>query len=179
MGYPGSIGAIWHITDAVAVRPDFLFRHLSSAEITESSSTTTGIGIAGIVYFSRIDSLRLYFEPRFAYTRTRSESEAITYSSIASSLSGSLTSLGLNTIVPQVTAVTSTTTTKSGSGSFGAQYTLHRRFSVFGEAGIAYATADSSPSSPLATLAPTRLNARGPRTWATQTAAGVVVYFKD
>jgi hypothetical protein len=165
MGYPGSIGVVWHATDRLAVRPDFLFRWLSSGlSGSDDSSTTIGVGIAGIYYLTRSDALRTYVSPRFAYTHAKASYNPV-YIQIAPSASA---------LLPPT--FESKSSTKSFSGSFGAQYALHKRFSVFGEAGIGYSTADYSSGLELARIT---IDARGPRSVGTQTAAGVILYFKD
>lgn len=168
-GYPASIGVVWHATSRIGIRGDFLFRGTASDnQLTETSSSTFGIGISGLVYLSRRDNLGLYVSPRYAYTHTSSVSEV----QFMNSIGGSIVPISLP-------PVDSTTTTKSISGSFGAQYALHRRFSVFGEAGFEYTTADFS--SAISSVLPiTGLSSPdGPHTWGTRTAVGIVVYFRD
>lgn len=173
MGYPGSIGIVWHVSDAVAVRPDFQFRGTSIGDDSGETTTTVGIGISGLVYVAKRDALHMYVSPRFAYTRTTAELSAAVYTDLSASIVSSVTQ------VPRVTLPTlkTTSSTKTIAGSFGAQYAVHKRFSVFGEAGLSYSTLDTSYPSTLALI--TVPDYDGPRTWGTQTAAGVIVYFKD
>jgi predicted porin len=172
MGYPGSIGIIWHVSDAVAVRPDFQFRGTSVGGDYDQTTTTVGVGISGLVYVVKRDALHIYVSPRLSYTRTTAELPAAVYTDLSSSIVSSVTQ------VPRVAFPTlkTTSTTKVIAGSFGAQYAVHKRFSVFGEAGFSYGKLDTSYPS---TLALVTVPDTGPRTWGTQTAAGVVVYFKD
>jgi len=50
---------IWHVTDQLAVRPDFSFSDSSSD--TLGSSTGVNFGVSGLWYFQRWDNLRLSF----------------------------------------------------------------------------------------------------------------------
>ena len=172
MGYPGSIGIVWHLSDAVAVRPDFQFRGTSVGGDYDETTTTVGVGISALVYIAKRDALHMYVSPRFAYTRTTAELPAAVYADLPASLVPSVT------LVPRVAFPTlkTTSTTKMIAGSFGAQYAVHKRFSVFGEAGFSYGKLDTGYPSTLALIT---VPNTGPRTWGTQTAAGVIVYFKD
>ena len=70
------------------------------------------------------------------------------------------------------------TSSKTVSGSFGAQYAIHKRFSVFGEAGVEYqkvARPDFLGS--LSSFISRSID--GPHSWGTQSAVGVIVYFRD
>jgi hypothetical protein len=172
MGYPGSIGLVWHVSDAVAVRPDFQFRGTSIGADYDETTTTVGVGISGLVYVAKRDALHLYVAPRFAYTRTTVELPAAVYTDLSFSI------ITPGTPVPRATVPTlkTTSSTKTIAGSFGAQYAVHKRFSVFGEAGFSYSTLDTTYPSTLALIT---VPYDGPHTWGTQTAAGVIVYFKD
>ena len=119
MGLPASVGVIWHLGERLAVRPELSLSWSSAESTTPSaggaitSSTDAaqiGVGSSVILYVRQWDGLRLYVSPRFVYLR--SETTA--------------------------TSGQSTSTTYSGSGSFGAQYSLGRRAGVFGELGLSY-----------------------------------------
>lgn len=168
MGYPESIGLMWHLTDDVAVRPEFSFRHGTTGLGDDDSTTGVGVGVSGIIYISKRDALRTYVSPRFTYTRVTSE---IDTSLSLVDVTRTLPSLGLT--VPS--SVTSTSTSKSFRASFGAQYALHERFSIFGEVGVSYTRADFSSGFDDQFLGLRRPN--GPHTTSTATAAGVVFYF--
>jgi predicted porin len=62
-------------------------------------------------------------------------------------------------------------------GLFGAEYSLHKRFSVFGEVGFGYTTSSSksksSPPSPIDDL----IAGGSAHGWSTRTGAGVIFYF--
>jgi hypothetical protein len=139
MGYPESIGVIWHVTDTVAVRPEFAFAHTTSDSDlpfadTTFSSTSGGIGVSGLFYFHRADNLRPYFAPRWSYTHADPSQSA---------------SANTNTI----------------SGLFGAQYAVGKRFSVFGETGLSYSRTTAKGDADLATIT-LHGNAFGTRTGA-------------
>jgi len=175
MGYPGSIGLVWHVTDRLAVRPDFIFRGTSiDSNSADQSSTNVGFGISGLFYLSRNDHLGIYVSPRYAYTHTSSDTEQDLFANLSPA-----ERLLLGPLPTTFTSHT-TTTTHSFSGSVGAQYALHRRFSVFGEAGFGYSTSDLSTqlnaSLPIVFQPP---STDGPTTWGSQTAVGVILYFRD
>ena len=123
MGYPASVGVVVHVTDSVALRPEISFTRISSDSDSpfgdfSTSNYTYEIGISGLLYVGRWDKLRAYVTPGYAYRRTGGSNEV--------------------TVFPEVDS-----TTLSGhdfKGSFGAQYSLHEKFSVFGEAGLRYFT---------------------------------------
>ncbi len=58
IGFPGSIGIIWHTSDAVAFRPDFTFSHSSSRnaaiEGLDTSSWTLGAGVSALFYVGTV-----------------------------------------------------------------------------------------------------------------------------
>ena len=122
MGYPASVGVVFHLTDSVALRPEISFTRISSDSDSafgdlSNSNYTYEIGISGLLYVGRWDKLRAYVTPGYAYRRTGGSN---------------------NVDFPQIGS-----TTVSGhtfQGSFGAQYSLHEKFSVFGEAGLRYFT---------------------------------------
>jgi hypothetical protein len=174
MGYPGSISLHWHITDAIAVRPDFRFRSTGGSDI-EATTTTAAFGISGLWYFARHDALRMYASPRFEYAHTSLEYE-ITLA-IPGLIAQELSALGpIIAGFPQTYDASSST--KSFAGSFGAQYAVHKRFSVFGEAGVEYQKVGRPDFvGALSSFIPR--STEGPHSWGTRTAVGVIVYFKD
>lgn len=172
MGYPGSIGVVWHVTDAVAVRPDFIFTSASSGLAgVDDTTTSVGIGISGLVYVTKDDRLRTYVVPRFTYRRTTSEVSAVYATSVPA-----VVTIGLASPVLQPATFKSTTTQKGLSGAFGAQYAIHERFGIFGEVGFGYAESDYEPGLAAVTLPALET---GPHSWSTQSAVGIVFYFKD
>ena len=152
MGYPASIGVLWHLNEGVAVRPEFSFDFFSSEIENESplggDSSQDGhavsVGLSALFYFARWDMTRAYVVPRYAYSRTKS------------SLEGPFTVLR-----------DSTGNTHDFSVSFGAQHTLGDRFAVYGELGFSYERSTTE-----ITTSELRRSAFG-----TQSGVGVVVYF--
>lgn len=114
MGYPASVGVLWHVTDGMAIRPDFRISG-SSSEPIESSSWTFATGVSALFYMRAADNVRTYVAPRFEYQRGSSTAEGFAGQDV------SRTSHALGV-----------------SGSFGAEYTPNRRFGVFGEIGFSY-----------------------------------------
>lgn len=152
MGYPASLGFIYHVTARFAVRPELSFSR-GETEIeqlfgeTESSIWSVGLGVSGLFYIKEWDRVRAYVSPRYAYSRNRSTSElALTEQSS-----------------------TTTTTVHLFMGAFGAQYAPTERFSVFGEVGLGY-----NSQRVRSNLSSTRADAR---TVSSRTGVGIVFYF--
>ena len=152
MGYPASIGVLWHVTEGVALRPEFSFDFFSS-EIENSSPLggdssqdghTVSVGLSALFYVARWDMTRAYLVPRYAYSRTKS------------SLEGPFTLLR-----------DSTGNVHDVSVSFGAQQTLGDRFAIYGELGLEYQRVTTEVTT-------SELRSR---TFAARSGVGVVVYF--
>jgi hypothetical protein len=165
MGYPASIGVLWHITERVAIRPEVSLSQLSNTAtatvtvigpggVVISSTTTTstndqwnvGVGASGLFYVAQWDALRTYVSPRFQYTR------------------GSVTGMS----GPTQTDFQSNQYLVSGS--FGAQYALSRRFAVFGELGLGFSKSSTTSTQPGSGTSDTNA-------WSTRSGVGIVVYF--
>jgi hypothetical protein len=168
MGYPAAIGVVWHATDRVGIKGEVNFV-LSSSEIDaspllsgrETHTDSFGVGIAGLFYVSRNDNVSTYFSPRFAYAKITSESEGPDFSiSLPVPLPIPIPSLDIR----------SESSSYSFAGSFGAQYSPNRRFGVFGELGLNYAS-QQTESSPFS-LSEIEGSAFGVRS-----AVGVILYF--
>ena len=153
MGYPASIGIIWHASDKVAIRPELSISGSSSK--TSSSSFTSdndsfalGVGVSVLFYLHTYDHLKTYFSPRFTWSRN----------------TGSNNSSGATTASVETTA-----NNTGGSGSFGAQYGLSDKFSLFGEVGfgVNYSKATNTTSTTKNTGT----------SWSTRSGAGVIFYF--
>lgn len=95
-----------------------------------------------LFYVQKGENLSTYVTPRFGYTRTKAET---------SGLSGPTVIWGYQ-----------------GSTSFGVQYALSRRFSVFGEAGVVYSRRHNT--------SPFILNPVS-NAWSSQSGVGVIFYF--
>jgi opacity protein-like surface antigen len=148
MGAPSAIGVIFQASDRVAVRPEISFSHRTSeSSAINISSSTIGFNVSALVYMRNADRLKTYVSPRLEYSR----------------VSGSVTS--------DVLATTLLTDTDShawgGAGSFGAQFALNDRFSVFGEAGLGFSRS-TTPSAPASQTKGTA--------WGTRTAVGVIFF---
>ena len=135
MGYPPAVGLMWQVTDLVALRPEISFTSSASDPTsipllgtTSNSSSTLGVGVSALFYFWKWDALRAYVAPRFTYSRLHGSSERT---------SQSISFPPLSTVTTTTTTET-TLTTESYVGLFGAQYSLHKRFSAFGEVGFGY-----------------------------------------
>jgi opacity protein-like surface antigen len=171
MGYPASIGVLWRVSDRVAVRPEVSFTKTN----TESTAVTTifgpggpttftsqvtndswnvGTGASLLVNVGRWESLRSYVSPRFAYTRSTSTTTP------PSSPVGSL---------PQ-SSTEVTATTYFVSGSFGAEYTLGRRFGVFGEVGLGYSRIKTTAGQSIGGNLTSRV-------FGSRSGAGVILFF--
>ena len=118
MAFPTSIGAIFHATDKVAIRPEFTFTQSSTdSSPVEATTWSVGTGVSALFYLSSRDRVQTYVAPRFSYAHADT------------SIAGGI--------------VSDNTSDSTGfSGSFGAEYSPSARFSVYGEAGIALHAAD-------------------------------------
>ena len=185
MGYPASVGVMWRISDRIALRPE-IDADKSSREVISSVSITlppfptltpfpgidpisrttvttidswqVSVGVSALFYLSKGDALRTYLSPRWAYSRSSSNSSS---SEPALDDSGSVFR----------------TSAQSLSGSFGAQYAISRRFSVFGELGgtfthVTDVPQESSSSSIVVSNLTTTARGVGIRS-----GVGIVLYF--
>jgi hypothetical protein len=162
MGYPTSVGVLWHVTDHIAIRPEIdFFRSRITIERSgglvplpaeeEDTSSVVRPGVSALFYLGPKQDLRTYVSPRFVFVSTDtsgSDQETDSY----------LT-----------------------SGSFGGQYWLGRRFAVFGELGIEWTKSTSRfDSTPITTgtitipLGTTTLRRTGV---SSRSGVGVVLYF--
>ena len=159
LGYPTAVVLVWHPSDTLAVRPQFSFARSTVTSdpvyyYSGSSQKAWGVSFGGDlqIYTSRHDQLRTYLSPRFIYSRTKNDS-------------------GSNSVNHGY----------EFSGSFGAQYALTKRFSVYAEAGIRFehsrTTYDTmiylnGVSSGTYGQTTTKSDSWGPRT-----AVGAILYF--
>ena len=162
MGYPASIGVIWHANDKIAIRPEFSISGTSSESSPAPSFTSKtdgwgyGVGASALFYLHTYDHLRTYFSPRFTYGHATTNGE----------------SSGLATLPSGIATVTtkSTANTSGITGSFGAQYALGDKFSVFGEVGFGFNHSSTTTSS---TAISQKVTGNG---WGTRTGVGVIFY---
>jgi hypothetical protein len=151
MGYPASVGLVWQPSGSFALRPEFSFstNSIDSDSSELRSATSLGVGLSGLLYVGRWESLSAYVSPRFVYNRLSND--------------------GPTSLFP-------VTNTYSLTGSFGTQYAMNRRFGVFGEVGLGYSHADQQlqiSGSPSTNPNPTTTT----HSWGTRTGIGVLVYF--
>ena len=157
MGYPASIGILWHISDDWALRPEFGFTSTSSDSTFSSDATTVNVGVSGLYYVSKWDQVRAYVSPRFTY--------------------GHSSSSGTGTI-----STSSTNSSYGGAGSFGVQYSPHKRFAVYAETGIGYSHSESTTTAVVVVQPPGI--AQPPVTatsanWSTRSGVGVIFYLRQ
>jgi len=184
MGYPPSIGVLWQVSSALALRPEINLSHVStesrggdlsgtSSPVTTDQTTGVGVGISALFYFAGRDSLRPFISPRFVYSRTSASA-----------------STNNNTILGPSTSE-STTSAYGMGGSFGAQYALGRRIGVFGEVGVSYSRVNIAQTSIFNTIFTSIFNgvvtqtarqqsiqsSSSSNTVGTRTAVGVIFFF--
>jgi hypothetical protein len=142
MGYP-SLGLLWHATEKVAVRPEISFSTGSGeTTATKNDSSAIGAGATVLFYMAKRDSAAMYIAPRFAYTHSSTETQSdLILPGVVIDLTGSQSALTFE----------SNSNSWQFSGSFGAQYWFGSRFSVFGEAGLAYTNGSVEGGSSLST----------------------------
>jgi hypothetical protein len=153
MGYPASIGLVYHLSDKIAVRPEFAFTHATGETDTpvgsiDSDSSSFSIGASALFYLREWDKLRTYVTPRYAFSHTGTDT---------------------NSIVIGGSSVHTTTNTHAFGGLFGAQYSLHRHFSLFGEVGINVSHGTGTSDATTTTSTSNSITSR--------TGAGVIFYF--
>ena len=176
IGYPVSVGVIWQITDRIAVRPDIEFGGGSSKfDIGLGGGTSTtdswhvGIGVSALLYMGKWEGLRAYVSPRASYTHSSTTIES--------------SAISITFPIPTPITIRSTTMTTGTSqwvsGSFGAQYSLHRKFSAFGEVGFGYrhGTSKSRTSSSIASVPPPSDARPTTNSWGTTAGAGFIFHF--
>jgi hypothetical protein len=154
MGYPSSIGIVWHASDRVAIRPELSIAGSSSESSNssfsaENDSWNLAVGVSALFYLRTYDRLKTYFSPRLTYARSTNEN----------------TSSGITT-----STITSTVTNTGVSGSFGVQYGLSDKFSVFGELGVGFNHAKTTGSTSQVTTS------KG-NSWSTRSGVGLIYYF--
>ena len=155
-GYPTAAGVAWHATDRVAIKAEATFA-ITSSELDSGpflperdlSSSSFGIAVSGLFYAGRTDNVSLYLSPRFGYGKMTSEIQG----------GGTLGS-----------DLRNEASTLSFAGSFGAQYSPNRRFSVFGELGLNYATQELE-------LPPLSSVGSESSAFGIRSAVGIVLYF--
>jgi opacity protein-like surface antigen len=156
LGYP-SLGVTWHVSDRVAVRPEFTFSFGSSSSspgsgIEASDSDAWGVAFGGsaLFYFADWEGVKGYVAPRLAALLSDTDRVGTTSDSTSAS-SSSGWDLGV---------------------MMGAQYSLNRRFGVFGEIGLAYSHRHSELELLDSVVMESDSWTLGPRT-----AIGMILYF--
>ena len=148
MGFPASVGVIWHASEKIAVRPDFSFTHSSTETGSgEGDTDSVGLGVSVLFYTKKWDNAAMYFAPRFQWAHGSSESQSD--SGFENSSSGD---------------------SYTYSGSVGAQGWVGSRFSVYGEVGLSYNTSSSESSSIFSTEVKSQ-------SFTIRSGVGVVLYF--
>jgi hypothetical protein len=151
MGFPASVGFAAHVSDRVALRPELNLSFGSTDtntgfDFVTSKNNLIGAGFSALIYIGAPDKLRTYVSPRYIFNRSHIEVQS-----------------------PFGTNTSNTSNSHTMVVSFGAQYALHERFSVFGEVGLA-STFERRESGQTPVRADTT-------TVSTRTGAGIVFYF--
>jgi hypothetical protein len=163
MGYPAAVGVVWHVTERIALRPDFTLSTTTTeststndsifvpqVSTTTSTSWSAAVGLSALLYLNSTDQLRFYVAPRAAYLRT---------------------SIDIDDDEPLAATFDNTSTGFVAAGAFGVQYNAHDRFAIFGELGAQY-TSQSSTSEFLTSRTRGENRSAGLRS-----AVGVTLYF--
>jgi hypothetical protein len=116
LGYPGTIGVLFKVTERVAVRPEL---DLSGASADETSSTSLAVGASVLFYWPPVDDVRFYVSPRVVYHHSSASTDDLAFDV---ELDRSATSV---------------------SGSIGAEFNPRPRFGIFGEVGFQYSRSSS------------------------------------
>ena len=154
MGYPSSVGIVYHVTDKLAIRPELTIAQSSTETnlpaiggfpVNVSSDTwAIGTGVSALFYVRQWDDLHLYVSPRWTYSHGSSSTSTL--------------------------AIDSTLNSWSLNGSVGAQYALGKRFGVFGEVGFGYQHSRQTGGSAFQTELTGHVVG-------TRTGVGVILYF--
>jgi hypothetical protein len=147
MSLPATAGVIWHVTEKVAVRPVFSFSQSSTESLVGADAWNFGTAINVLIYLRTDDNVRMYVTPGFAYSRNSST----TQSSLVG-VNGTLTGW-----------------TSGGGAAFGAQYSPGPRFTVFGEAGLAFTRRSTDAFSSAGTTVKST-------SWGNAASVGVIFY---
>lgn len=136
IGFP-TYGMTWNLTERFALRPEITFSRSTANSRAlavppsvapsplESKSYSISGGISGLLYMHKWEDLSVYVSPRYLYSWSKSQSNQTT-GTILSDAKSPFHSI---------------------SGALGAQYTLNKRFGLFGEAGLGYGWGHSSSNS--------------------------------
>ena len=168
MGYPGAVGVLWQVSDAVAIRPEFSWLHQSSDSdgdsFAASSTDSSGVGVAisALVRLRQWGSVRAYVAPRFEASRTRIESTYVLDGLFGPGFPGIVTS--------ETTEMTGTS--YEGGASIGVQASPAPHFGVFGEVGVMSARSRTTQDSLLSSSSTNRA-----RTVGIRSAVGVILFF--
>ena len=181
MGYPASVGFVFHVTDRVALRPELSFDKSSSKQSTDivyypsrdrtSSSTSNdasvvGVGLSALFYAGKWDNVRTYVSPRITYTRLTTTIDYCCYFVDFAVPTPTLESpISFRAPAPEK----ATSSMFSGAGSFGAQYSMSSKFSLFGEVGLSYSRTTGPEWNIYSKTKST--------SWSTRTGVGIVFYF--
>jgi len=156
LGFP-TVGVTWHVTETVAVRPEFTLMFGSSSstqgsgvEGSEQDTWGLGFGVGALFYLREWDSVRGYIAPRFAIVHSSTDSISTTSDSRRES-SGNNYDLG---------------------AMAGVQYALSSRLNVFGELGLGYSNRHSGTEAIGSVIIETDSWSISPRS-----AIGLIVYF--
>jgi hypothetical protein len=153
MGFPASVGLLWHATENLAVRPEFSFAWNSTETGTvETDGTSFTTGASVLFYLRKWENLATYVSPRYSFSRSSSSTAASSGDSERTSRSHLF------------------------SGSFGAQYWLGDRFSAFGELGLGYQRGRSESDLGVDLPIETGFTSTS-HSFATRSAVGIVFYF--
>ena len=153
MAYPASVGLLWRASDKIAVRPELSIAggdSESSSDLisTESGTWTINTGVSVLFYLKKYDDLRTYFTPRFNYAHGSTNTDA-TGPIIKPSITTTINGIGF-------------------SGAFGAEYSLGRKFAVFGEVGFGFSHSTTKTS-----ITPSELSSNN---WGSRAGVGVIFY---
>src|SRR5262249_7962888 len=73
MGYPASVLFLWHGTARPPVRPETAFWAWGTATgSVRGGGWSSGVGVSGLLYAGKWESLKTYVSPRFTYNRSSS-----------------------------------------------------------------------------------------------------------
>lgn len=141
MSVPASVSFLWHVTDRVAIRPEIdLSGDSADLSLGVVDHSEVSPGASVLFYTTRWETVRSYVAPRYLFSRSTASGTSEAH-----------------------------TNRHEFGGSVGVQYTPHRRFGVFGEVGLAFATTKSEADGLEFELKTT--------SWGVRSSVGAILYF--
>lgn len=184
-----TLGATWHVTRRIALRPTFSYSHTSADSVqtlfasdgdvdatTSSTTESLGAGLEGMVFLTRTQSLSTYLAATYRRVHSSSRTDAPQVAVPLTQLPPILARQVASYLVFSSSSKSSGNSNAFGP-AFGLQYEVGKHFSVFAEAGVSFSTATSTserqPAASVSTTGPSHTKAIG----TASASLGAIFYF--